>query len=200
MPLLLFSRNHRATNKRRCSPPVVILVISARTSLSPASSSRHRNYASASVSVITLPDPAPIADGLPMTQRSPLVRFAARRDLFSHSRVPVPRSGSDCLDLFAKEEFRRLAHEFNAKADQLDFRPGTPDGLDGGTNRPSHTLGSGNVRSWRALRVLSARSNLLSGLKGNVGTMAGCKVQRPATERASRPARRLHTTEIFRVY
>jgi hypothetical protein len=51
LPLLLFSRNHRATNKRRCSPPVVILVISARTSLSPASSSRRRNYASASVSV-----------------------------------------------------------------------------------------------------------------------------------------------------
>jgi hypothetical protein len=87
LPLLLFSRNHRATNKRRCSPPVVILVISARTSLSPASSSRRRNYASASVSVITLPDPAPIADGLPMTQRSPLVRFAARCDpMFALSR------------------------------------------------------------------------------------------------------------------
>ena len=27
----------------------------------------------------------------------------------------------DSLDLFAKEEFRQLATEFNAKADELDF-------------------------------------------------------------------------------
>ena len=35
----------------------------------------------------------------------------------------------DSFDLFAKEEFRQLATEFNAKADELDFSskcPGRP--------------------------------------------------------------------------
>jgi hypothetical protein len=27
----------------------------------------------------------------------------------------------DCVDLFAKEEFRQLATEFNAKANELDY-------------------------------------------------------------------------------
>ena len=30
-------------------------------------------------------------------------------------------AGRDSFDLFAKEEFRQLATEFNAKADELDF-------------------------------------------------------------------------------
>ena len=30
------------------------------------------------------------------------------------------KAGRDCSDLFAKEEFRRLANEFNTKADELD--------------------------------------------------------------------------------
>ena len=30
------------------------------------------------------------------------------------------RKGRDCSDLFAKEEFRRLANEFSTKADELD--------------------------------------------------------------------------------
>jgi hypothetical protein len=32
----------------------------------------------------------------------------------------------DCFDLFAKEEFRRLAAEFNAKAKELDFSTKNP--------------------------------------------------------------------------
>jgi hypothetical protein len=72
-----------------------------------------------------------------MTQRSPLVRFAARCDpIFALSRPGAAQR----LAIVP-----RLAHEFNAKADKLDFRPGTPDGLDGGTNRPSHTLGRGTL-------------------------------------------------------
>jgi hypothetical protein len=30
------------------------------------------------------------------------------------------KAGRDCSDLFAKEEFRRLANEFSTKADELD--------------------------------------------------------------------------------
>ncbi len=30
------------------------------------------------------------------------------------------KAARDCFDLFAKEEFRRLANEFKAKADELD--------------------------------------------------------------------------------
>jgi hypothetical protein len=30
------------------------------------------------------------------------------------------KAGRDCSDLFAKEEFRRLATEFSTKADELD--------------------------------------------------------------------------------
>ncbi len=30
------------------------------------------------------------------------------------------KAGSDCSDLFAKEEFRHLANEFSTKADELD--------------------------------------------------------------------------------
>ncbi len=32
----------------------------------------------------------------------------------------------DCFDLFAKEEFRQLATEFNAKADELDYASTNP--------------------------------------------------------------------------
>jgi hypothetical protein len=39
------------------------------------------------------------------------------RDLASRCR----KSSRDCFDLFAKEEFRRLATEFSAKADELDY-------------------------------------------------------------------------------
>ncbi len=31
------------------------------------------------------------------------------------------KAAHDCFDLFAKEEFRRLAQELDGKADELDF-------------------------------------------------------------------------------
>ncbi len=31
------------------------------------------------------------------------------------------KAAHECFDLFAKEEFRRLATEFNAKADELEY-------------------------------------------------------------------------------
>ena len=40
------------------------------------------------------------------------------RDLASRCR----KAASECFDLYAKEEFRRLAREFSAKADELDGR------------------------------------------------------------------------------
>ena len=39
------------------------------------------------------------------------------RDLASRCH----KASRDCFDLFAKEEFRRLATEFSAKADELDY-------------------------------------------------------------------------------
>jgi hypothetical protein len=33
----------------------------------------------------------------------------------------------DCFDLFAREEFRQLATEFNAKADELDYTSANPE-------------------------------------------------------------------------
>jgi hypothetical protein len=38
------------------------------------------------------------------------------RDLAARCR----NTARDCFDLYAKEEFRRLAGEFSAKADELD--------------------------------------------------------------------------------
>jgi hypothetical protein len=40
------------------------------------------------------------------------------RDLAARCR----NTARDCFDLYAKEEFRRLAGEFSAKADELDSR------------------------------------------------------------------------------
>ena len=48
----------------------------------------------------------------------------------SYFRALASRCGKashDCFDLFAKEEFRRLATEFNAKADELDFSSKYPE-------------------------------------------------------------------------
>lgn len=45
------------------------------------------------------------------------------RDLASRCR----KASHECFDLFAKEEFRRLATELNAKADELDFTLRHPD-------------------------------------------------------------------------
>lgn len=41
--------------------------------------------------------------------------------------IQCRNAARECFDLFAKEEFRRLAGEFTAKADELD----------GGSRRPS---------------------------------------------------------------
>jgi hypothetical protein len=45
------------------------------------------------------------------------------RDLASRCR----KASQDCFDLFAKEEFRRLANEFHAKADELQFSSRYPE-------------------------------------------------------------------------
>lgn len=37
------------------------------------------------------------------------------------------KAGGDCSDLFAKEEFRRLATGFSAKADELDVLSKDPE-------------------------------------------------------------------------
>jgi hypothetical protein len=37
------------------------------------------------------------------------------------------KAAHDCFDLFAKEEFRRLATEFNAKADELECSTKDPE-------------------------------------------------------------------------
>lgn len=37
------------------------------------------------------------------------------------------KASHECFDLFAKEEFSRLATEFNAKADELDFSSKHPE-------------------------------------------------------------------------
>ena len=37
------------------------------------------------------------------------------------------KASHDCFDLYAKEEFRRLATEFNAKADELDYTSRYPE-------------------------------------------------------------------------
>jgi hypothetical protein len=37
------------------------------------------------------------------------------------------KAGRDCSDLFAKEEFRRLATEFTAKADELEVLTKDPE-------------------------------------------------------------------------
>ena len=40
---------------------------------------------------------------------------------FRSLAVRCRTAGRDSFDLFAKEEFRQLATEFNTKADELDF-------------------------------------------------------------------------------
>lgn len=45
---------------------------------------------------------------------------------FRSLAVRCRTAGRDSFDLFAKEEFRQLATEFNAKADELDFDPKHP--------------------------------------------------------------------------
>ncbi len=37
------------------------------------------------------------------------------------------KAAHDCFDLFAKEEFRRLATELNAKADELEYSAKYPE-------------------------------------------------------------------------
>jgi hypothetical protein len=49
----------------------------------------------------------------------------------------------DCFDLYAKEEFRRLATEFNAKADELDYTSRHPE-HPGWFWRPSQRTHSGD--------------------------------------------------------
>jgi hypothetical protein len=45
------------------------------------------------------------------------------RELASRCR----KASRDCFDLFAKEEFRRLANELNAKADEVEFSSRYPE-------------------------------------------------------------------------
>lgn len=58
------------------------------------------------------------------------------RALAAHCR----RSAVGCQDQFAKEEFRRLAHEFEFKADQLERPGGTVDQV-WWLNRPEQARG-----------------------------------------------------------
>ena len=45
------------------------------------------------------------------------------RNLASRCR----KASRECFDLFAKEEFRRLANELSTKADELDYTTSHPD-------------------------------------------------------------------------
>ena len=46
---------------------------------------------------------------------------------FSTLAAQCLKAGRDCCDLFAKEEFRRLANGFSAKADELDLLSKDPE-------------------------------------------------------------------------
>ena len=49
-----------------------------------------------------------------------LLEVGHDRQLFPYSCRPLPHGKPQFLDLFAKEEFRQLATEFAAKANELD--------------------------------------------------------------------------------
>jgi hypothetical protein len=75
------------------------------------------------------------------TQEDVQVTASYFRDLADRCR----KAARDCFDLYAKEEFRRLAHEFTSKAEELEFAS-RHDGLSGWWRRPDQPAPMGRDR------------------------------------------------------